>query len=165
MVIVYITMWRPWSAILKWFKMMKVFFDISKKSRRQGCLQTDRKGCQRYRYKGSKNQWKGAEDVGSKTGQLFGEKLYDKFNTPKQPIQNTRDRTQEMLNSTNKTQVFISVLKKIKGKKSSNLCKHKQRTRKWHNQKSFQINIFCLHKSLINWLTCECYVILLHKWV
>ena len=162
MVIVYITMWRPWSAILKWFKMMKVFFDISKKSRRQGRLQTDRKGCQRYRYKGSKSQWKGAEDVGSKTGQLFGEKLHDKFNTPKQPIQNTRDRTQEMLNSTNKTQVFISVLKKIKAKKSSNFCKHKQRTRKWHNQKSFQINIFCFHKSLINWLTCECYVILLH---
>ena len=35
MVIVYITTWRPWSAILKWFKTVKVFFDIAKKVARK----------------------------------------------------------------------------------------------------------------------------------
>ena len=103
--------------------MVKVFFDIAKQVARKVASKLTRKVATKAATKATE---KGAKPVGSKTGQLIGENIYASSILPNN--QNTRDRTQEMLNSTNKTLVFISVPKRIKEKKSSNFCQHKRRT-------------------------------------
>lgn len=58
-------MWVPWGTILKWFKMVKVFFDIAKQVARKVASKLTRKVATKAATKATE---KGAEHVGSKTG-------------------------------------------------------------------------------------------------